>query len=54
MSISSLKHRIHKRMELQKYKQDFSDIGSFIKRKRKELNITQDEVSNGICSISFL
>ncbi|QMS85591.1 helix-turn-helix domain-containing protein [Candidatus Xianfuyuplasma coldseepsis] len=54
MSIQSLKHRIHKRMELQKYKQDYSDIGSFIKRKRKELNITQDEVSNGICSISYL
>lgn len=35
-------------------KQDYSDIGSFIKKKRKELNVTQDEISNGICSISYL
>jgi len=54
MSISSLKHRITKRVELEHYKQDFSDVGSFIKRKRKELNVTQDEISSGICSISYL
>lgn len=54
MSISSLKNRVNKRVELEKYKSDFSDIGSFIKRKRKELNVTQDEISNGICSISYL
>lgn len=54
LSITSLKNRINKRVELEKYKSDFSDIGSFIKRKRKELNVTQDEISNGICSISYL
>lgn len=54
MSITSLKNRVNKRVELEKYKSDFSDIGSFIKRKRKELNVTQDEISNGICSISYL
>lgn len=54
MSISSLQHRIQKRVELQQYKTDYRDIGSFIKRKRKELNVTQDEISNGICSISYL
>lgn len=54
MSISSLKYRITKRVELEQFKQDFSDIGSFIKKKRKELNVTQDEISNGICSISYL
>ncbi len=54
MSITSLKNRINKRVELEKFKSDFSDIGSFIKRKRKELNVTQDEISNGICSISYL
>lgn len=54
MSIISLTNRINKRVELEKYKSDFSDIGSFIKRKRKELKVTQDEISNGICSISYL
>jgi len=54
MSIQSLKNRINKRVELYKYKNDYTDIGSFIKRKRKELNVTQDEISNGICSISYL
>ena len=54
MSISSLKNRVMKRVELEKYKSDFTDIGSFIKKKRKELNVTQDEISNGICSISYL
>ena len=54
MSISSLKNRINKRIELEKFKSDFTDIGSFIKKKRKELNVTQDEISTGICSISYL
>ena len=54
MSITSLKNRINKRVELEKFKRDFTDIGGFIKKKRKELNVTQDEISNGICSISYL
>ncbi|AIO19561.1 Helix-turn-helix domain protein [Candidatus Izimaplasma bacterium HR1] len=54
MKVTSLKNRINKRVELDKFKSDFTDIGSFIKRKRKELNVTQDEISNGICSISYL
>lgn len=54
MSIQSIKHRIQKRMNNKKQKQDYSDIGSFIKKRRKELNVTQDEISNGICSISYL
>ena len=54
MSIQSLKHRIHKRVNMRRFKQDYSDIGSLIKRKRKELNVTQDEISKGICSISYL
>ena len=54
MSIISLKNRINKRVEIEKFKSDFTDIGSFIKKKRKELNVTQDEISNGICSISYL
>ena len=54
MSITSLKNRINKRVEIEKFKSDFTDIGSFIKKKRKELNVTQDEISNGICSVSYL
>ena len=54
LSIISLKNRINKRVEIEKFKSDFTDIGSFIKKKRKELNVTQDEISNGICSISYL
>lgn len=54
MSIESLKNRINKRLEIEKYKKDFADIGSFIKEKRKEMKVTQDEISTGICSISYL
>ena len=54
MSITSLKNRINKRVEIEKFKSDFTDIGSFIKKKRKDLRVTQDEISNGICSISYL
>ncbi len=54
MSISSLKNKINKRIKVSDYKSDFQEIGSFIKKKRKELNVTQDVISNGICSISYL
>ena len=54
MSIASLKNRVTKRINLKEYKSNYTDIGSFIKRKRKELDVTQDEISSGICSISYL
>lgn len=54
LSISSLKNKINKRIRISDYKSDYEEIGSFIKKKRKELNVTQDAISNGICSISYL
>ena len=54
LSLKSLKNRINKRIRVSDYRSDFQEIGSFIKKKRKELNITQDIVSYGICSISYL
>ena len=54
LSISSLKNKINKRIRISDYKSDYQEIGSFIKKKRKELNVTQDVISNGICSISYL
>jgi transcriptional regulator with XRE-family HTH domain len=54
MSIDSLKNRIQKRKLFEQKKQDYSDIGSVIKKRRKELNKTQDEIAKGICSISYL
>lgn len=53
MSISSLKNKVNKRVK-NSSKNDFQDIGGYIKKKRKELNVTQDVVSNGICSVSYL
>ncbi len=54
MSIISLKNKINKRIKVSDYRSDYQEIGSFIKNKRKELNVTQDVISNGICSISYL
>jgi transcriptional regulator with XRE-family HTH domain len=54
LSITSLKNKINKRIRISDYRSDFQEIGSFIKKKRKELNVTQDVISNGICSISYL
>jgi len=54
MSITSLKNKINKRVKLDNNKQDYQDIGTYLKKKRKELNVTQDSISNGICSISYL
>ena len=54
MSLTSLKNKINKRVRISDYRSDFQEIGSFIKKKRKELNVTQDRISNGICSISYL
>lgn len=53
MSISSLKNKVNKRV-VNSSRNDFQDIGGYIKKKRKELNITQDVVSSGICSVSYL
>lgn len=53
MSITSLKNKVNKRVK-NSSRNDFQDIGGYIKKKRKELNITQDVVSNGICSVSYL
>ena len=53
MSISSLKNKVNKRV-INSSRNDFQDIGGYIKKKRKELNITQDMVSSGICSVSYL
>lgn len=54
MSLTSLKNKINKRVRISDYRSDYQEIGSFIKKKRKELNVTQDTISNGICSISYL
>lgn len=54
LSITSLKNKINKRVKVSDYRSDFQEIGSFIKKKRKEMNVTQDVISNGICSISYL
>ncbi|KFZ26851.1 MAG: Helix-turn-helix domain protein [Candidatus Izimaplasma bacterium HR2] len=53
MSISSLKNKVNKRVK-NSSRNDFQDIGGYIKKKRKELNVTQDIVSSGICSVSYL
>lgn len=53
MSVSSLKNKINKRIK-NSSRNDFQDIGGYIKKKRKELNVTQDVISNGICSVSYL
>ncbi len=53
LSLSSLKNKVNKRVK-NSSKNDFNDIGGYIKKKRKELNVTQDTVSNGICSVSYL
>jgi len=53
LSISSLKNKVNKRVK-NSSRNDFQDIGGYIKKKRKELNVTQDVVSNGICSVSYL
>ncbi len=54
MRLDSLKNKVYKRIELDKHKDDYTDVGNFIKETRKELNLTQDEISEGICSISYL
>jgi len=54
MGITSLKNKINKRIKVQETKNDYSEIGVFIKKRRKDLNLTQDIICNGICSVSYL
>ena len=54
MGITSLKNKINKRIMLENDKNDYTEIGAFIKKRRKDLNLTQDIISNGICSVSYL
>lgn len=54
MGVTSLKNKINKRIKKEHYKNDYHEIGTFIKKRRKDLNLTQDIISNGICSISYL
>ena len=54
MGITSLKNKITKRIKQEGFKTDFQEIGTFIKKRRKDLNLTQDVISSGICSVSYL
>lgn len=54
MNTSSLKNKIRKRTQFQNRQYEYHDIGSLIKEKRKQLKLTQELISNGICSISYL
>lgn len=54
MGIESLKSKVQKRIHEESIKKDYQEIGTFIKKRRKDLNMTQDMISNGICSVSYL
>ena len=54
LGIESLKSKVQKRIHQESIKKDYQEIGTFIKKRRKDLNMTQDMISNGICSISYL
>lgn len=54
LGIESLKSKVLKRISQESLKKDYQEIGTFIKKRRKDLNMTQDMISNGICSISYL
>jgi transcriptional regulator with XRE-family HTH domain len=54
MGIGSLKNKVKKKVYQNTNKVDYQEIGLFIKKRRKELNLTQDVISNGICSVSYL
>lgn len=54
MNVESLKNKVNKRVTVANKKIEFNEVGSYLKRKRKELRITQDEIAKGICSISYL
>ncbi len=54
MSIRRMRTVIKKRKHQELYENDFKDIGSFLKKTRKKQKRTQDDVADGICSISYL
>ena len=54
MSLISIKNKIERRLKHTQNKNEYQEIGTYIKKRRKELNITQDVVSHGICSVSYL
>lgn len=54
MSLASIKNKIERRLKHSQNKNEYQEIGTYIKRRRKDLNITQDVVSHGICSVSYL
>lgn len=54
MNISSLLNTVQKRVESKEEDEFLKEIGTIIKRKRLELNYTQELIANGICSISYL
>lgn len=54
MTISSIRKKIIKRYEKVNHDNVYQDIGTLIKERRKELKLTQETISNGICSISYL
>ncbi len=54
MGIESLKSKVQKRIQQEELKKDYQEVGTFIKKRRKDLNMTQDMISNGICSVSYL
>ena len=54
MNIQSIQNKVERRSKFHQSKHEYKDIGTFIKKRRKELNITQDAVCSGICSISYL
>jgi len=54
MKMSSIRKKVIKRYERLNHDSEYQDIGTLIKERRKELNLTQETISNGICSISYL
>lgn len=54
MSLISLQNKVERRLKHKNVKNNYHEIGTIIKKRRKEQNITQDLISNGICSISYL
>lgn len=54
MKKSSIRCKVIKRFTQERHSLQYQDVGSLIKERRKELKLTQELISNGICSISYL
>lgn len=54
MRLESLRNTVQKRRNYHNEKNDYKDIGNFIKKARKKLGVTQEELCEGVCSISYL